>query len=294
MSSNNFTSNIPVGISLSLLEVVCTIIIASLVKFIAGDLSVLMVLFFRYFFCVPLLLITAIKQRKYDALKINSNFGLFVRTLTGIGSFGCLFAALQFIDLSLMTTLLQTMPLFVVLLAPILIKEFVGWSRKFLALFGFIGVIIILDPFEKDWVNFGVIFGVLSPFFGAIMTIFVRRLGKTDHPATTALWYNILSAIVFLLVCLIFDIKWPNFNQTLIILTIIGFVSSLQQICLAYSLKFAPASLLAPLRYVSVPIGILVGVFYFREEISINFFIGTTIIVFCSLMIIKTKQKNNK
>ena len=126
MSSINSTSSIPIGISLSLLEVVCTIIIASLVKFIAGDLSVLMVLFFRYFFCIPLLLITAIKQRKYDAFKINSNFGLFVRTLTGIGSFGCLFAALQFIDLSLMTTLLQTMPLFVVLLAPILIKEFVG------------------------------------------------------------------------------------------------------------------------------------------------------------------------
>ena len=162
-----------------------------------------------------------------------------------------------------------------------------------LAFFIFIGVTIILDPFEKGWVNFGIILGILSPFFGAIMTIFVRRLGKTDHPATTALWYNILSAIIFLLVCLTFDIKWPNFNQTLIILTIIGFVSSLQQICLAYSLKFAPASLLAPLRYVSVPIGILVGVFYFREEVSINFFIGTTIIVFCSLILIKNETKNN-
>ena len=291
MASINSTSSIPIGISLSLLEVVCTIIIASLVKFIAGDLSVLMVLFFRYFFCIPLLLVTAIKQRKYNAFKINSRFGLFVRTLTGIGSFGCLFTALQFIDLSLMTTLLQTMPLFVVLLAPILIKEFVAWSRRFLALFGFIGVIIILDPFEKGWVNFGIILGILSPFFGAIMTIFVRRLGKTDHPATTALWYNILSAIIFLLVCLTFDIKWPNFNQTLIILTVIGFVSSFQQICLAYSLKLAPASLLAPLRYTSVPIGILVGVLYFKEEISINFFIGTTIIVFCSLMIIKNEIK---
>jgi drug/metabolite transporter (DMT)-like permease len=291
MASINSTSSIPIGISLSLLEVVCTIIIASLVKFIAGDLSVLMVLFFRYFFCIPLLLVTAIKQRKYNAFQINSRFGLFVRTLTGIGSFGCLFAALQFIDLSLMTTLLQTMPLFVVLLAPILIKEFVGWSRRFLALFGFIGVTIILDPFEKGWVNFGIILGILSPFFGAIMTIFVRRLGKTDHPATTALWYNILSAIIFLLVCLTFDIKWPNFNQTLIILTVIGFVSSFQQICLAYSLKLAPASLLAPLRYTSVPIGILVGVLYFKEEISINFSIGTTIIVFCSLMIIRNEIK---
>ena len=293
MSSNLTTSNKPLGITLSLLEVICTIIIASLVKLIAGDLSVLMVLFFRYLFCIPLLMITAIQQRKYNALKINSKFGLIIRTLTGIGSFGCLFAALQFIDLSLMTILLQTMPLFVVLLAPIIIKEFVGWFRSFLALFGFIGVMLILNPIEKDWVNFGIVLGIFSPFFGAVMTIFVRRLGKTDHPATTALWYNMFAALIFLLVCLIFEIKWPDFNQTLIILTVIGLVSSLQQICLAYSLKFAPASLLAPLRYVSVPIGILVGVFYFNENLSINFFLGTSIIVFSSLIIIRQETKKN-
>ena len=293
MSLNLTTSNKPLGITLSLLEVICTIIIASLVKLIAGDLSVLMVLFFRYLFCIPLLMITAIKQRKYNALKINSKFGLIIRTLTGIGSFGCLFAALQFIDLSLMTILLQTMPLFVVLLAPIIIKEFVGWFRSFLALFGFIGVMLILNPIEKDWINFGIVLGIFSPFFGAVMTIFVRRLGKTDHPATTALWYNMFAALIFLLVCLIFEIKWPDFNQTLIILTVIGLVSSLQQICLAYSLKFAPASLLAPLRYVSVPIGILVGVFYFNENLSINFFVGTGIIVFSSLIIIIQETKKN-
>lgn len=293
MSLNLTISNKPLGITLSLLEVICTIIIASLVKLIAGDLSVLMVLFFRYLFCIPLLMITAIQQRKYNALKINSKFGLIIRTLTGIGSFGCLFAALQFIDLSLMTILLQTMPLFVVLLAPIIIKEFVGWFRSFLALFGFIGVMLILNPIEKDWINFGIVLGIFSPFFGAVMTIFVRRLGKTDHPATTALWYNMFAALIFLLVCLIFEIKWPDFNQTLIILTVIGLVSSLQQICLAYSLKFAPASLLAPLRYVSVPIGILVGVFYFNENLSINFFAGTGIIVFSSLIIIRQETKKN-
>ena len=293
MSLNLTTSNKPLGITLSLLEVICTIIIASLVKLIAGDLSVLMVLFFRYLFCIPLLMITAIQQRKYNALKINSKFGLIIRTLTGIGSFGCLFASLQFIDLSLMTILLQTMPLFVVLLAPIIIKEFVGWFRSFLALFGFIGVMLILNPIEKDWINFGIVLGIFSPFFGAVMTIFVRRLGKTDHPATTALWYNMFAALIFLLVCLIFEIKWPDFNQTLIILTVIGLVSSLQQICLAYSLKFAPASLLAPLRYVSVPIGILVGVFYFNENLSINFFVGTGIIVFSSLIIIIQETKKN-
>ena len=123
-----------------------------------------------------------------------------------------------------MTTLLQTMPLFVVLLAPIIIHETVSWYRKLLALFGFIGVMLILDPFEEDWFNIGIILGVLSPLFGAIMTIFVRKLGKTDHPTTTALWYNIFGALIFALICIFLNIKWPDLNEILIILVVIGVI----------------------------------------------------------------------
>ena len=140
MSLINNNSNIPLGVSFSITEVICTITIASLVKLIAGDLSVFMVLFFRYLFCIPLLILTAYYQRKSNLFLIESKSGLVIRTITGLGSFGCLFAALQFIDLSLMTTLFQTMPIFITLLAPVFIKEVVGWFRQVIALIGFLGV----------------------------------------------------------------------------------------------------------------------------------------------------------
>ena len=250
-----------------------------------------MVLFFRYLFCIPLLIITAYYQRNSNAFLIKSKSGLAIRTITGLGSFGCLFAALQFVDLSLMTTLLQTMPIFITLLAPIVIKEVVGWFRRIIALIGFLGVLLILDPLKEDWFNFGILLGVLSPFFGALMTLSVRKLGKTDHPATTALWYNIFGAKVFLVICMSIQTKWPDYDQVLIVLIIIGVVSSLQQICLAYSLKLAPASFLAPLRYISVPIGILVGVHLFDETLTSTFYIGTLIIIFSSLIIIRREAQ---
>ena len=291
MKAINKSSNIPLGITLSITEVICTITIACLVKLIAGDLSVFMILFFRYLFCVPLLLLTAIYQRGKHAFDIKSKTGLSIRTITGLGSFGCLFAALQFIDLSLMTILFQTMPLFITLLAPFIIKEVVGWFRRIAAITGFVGVILILNPTNEDWFNYGVLLGVMSPFFGALMTLSVRRLGKTDHPASTALWYNLLGTIVFLLICIFNEVKWPEYNGILLILLIVGIVSSFQQICLAYSLKFAPASLLAPLRYISVPIGIIVGVYFFNETLSTTFFIGTAIIVCSSIIIIRRETK---
>ena len=290
----NKKNNIPIGISLSISEIVCTISIAALVKFIAGELSVFMVLFFRYLFCIPLLFITALYQRRKQAFLIVSKSGLAFRTITGLGSFGCLFAALQFIDLSLMTTLFQTMPIFITLLAPFVIKEVVGWFRRIVALIGFVGVIIILDPFSENWLNFGIILGVFSPIFGALMTLSVRKLGKTDHPTTTALWYNIFGCIFFLIICVFNKVNWPEYNDILFILLLIGLVSSFQQICLAYSLKLAPASLLAPLRYISVPIGIITGVYFFNENLSQTFFIGTAVIILSSLTIIRRETNNKK
>ena len=295
MSLINKKSETSLGISFSIAEVICTITIASIVKFIAIELSVFMILFFRYLFCIPLLLIMSIYQRQSKAFYIVSKSTLAIRTLTGLGSFGCLFAALQYIDISLMTTLLQTMPLFVTLLAPIVIKEVVGWYRKIIVLVGFIGVLLILKPFSEEWKNFGIILGVLSPFFGALMTIYVRKLSLTDHPTTTALWYNIIGTIVFLFICLFNQTEFPKNNILIIFLVLIGIMSSFQQLFLAYSLKMAPVSLLAPLRYISVPIGIVVGVVIFDEVISTTFFLGTVIIVFSSFLIIKreTVKKTN-
>ena len=250
-----------------------------------------MILFFRYLFCIPILFLTAIYQRGKNAFDIKSKSGLSIRTITGLGSFGCLFAALEFIDLSLMTILLQTMPLFVTLLAPFIINEVVGWFRRISVLIGFFGVVLILNPTNENWFNYGVMLGLLSPIFGALMTMSVRRLGKTDHPASTALWYNLLGAIVFLFICVLSEVKWPEYNEILLILLIVGMVSSIQQICLSYSLKFAPASLLAPLRYISVPIGIIVGINFFNETLSSTFFIGTTIVVSSSIIIIRRENQ---
>jgi drug/metabolite transporter (DMT)-like permease len=182
------------------------------------------------------------------------------------------------------------MPIFITLLAPFLIKEVVGWFRRIIAMIGFLGVLIILDPFSENWFHYGVVLGVLSPIFGALMTLSVRKLSETDHPTTTALWYNIFGAFVFLIICILNKVQWPQYNDIFIILLVIGLISSFQQICLAYSLKLAPASLLAPLRYISVPIGILSGVYFFNEELSSTFFIGTSIIIISSLIIIKRES----
>ena len=289
--NSDIALNLPMGVVLSIGEILFTVAIAALVKLISGDISVFMILFFRYFFCIPLLLLTALLQRGRAAFRVESRTNLAIRSAMGLGSFGCLFAALQTIDLSKMTALLQTIPVFVTLLAPFLLGETVGWRRRMAVAIGFIGVVLIIDPSTGNWLNKGVLLGLASPFFGALMLLSLRRLGQTDHPSTTALWYNIIGAAVFFWVSVSLDIAWPDTVYILVLLCLIGVMSSFQQFFLAHSYKLAPASILAPLRYLSVPFGVGASVVFFDEILTPSFFIGTAILISASFFILKRTQK---
>ena len=289
--NSDIALNLPMGVVLSIGEILFTVAIAALVKLISGDISVFMILFFRYFFCIPLLLLTGLLQRGRAAFRVESRTNLAIRSAMGLGSFGCLFAALQTIDLSKMTALLQTIPVFVTLLAPFLLGETVGWRRRMAVAIGFIGVVLIIDPSTGNWLNKGVLLGLASPFFGALMLLSLRRLGQTDHPSTTALWYNIIGAAVFFGVSVSLDIAWPDTADILVLLCLIGVMSSFQQFFLAHSYKLAPASVLAPLRYLSVPFGVGASVIFFDEILTPSFFIGTAILISASFFILKRTQK---
>lgn len=289
--NSDLALNLPMGVVLSIGEILFTVAIAALVKLISGDISVFMILFFRYFFCIPLLLLTALLQRGRAAFRVESRTNLAIRSAMGLGSFGCLFAALQTIDLSKMTALLQTIPVFVTLLAPFLLGETVGWRRRMAVAIGFIGVVLIIDPSTSNWLNRGVLLGLASPFFGALMLLSLRRLGQTDHPSTTALWYNIIGAVLFFGVSVSLDIAWPDTADILVLLCLIGVMSSFQQFFLAHSYKLAPASVLAPLRYLSVPFGVGTSVVFFDEILTPSFFIGTAILISASFFILKRTQK---
>lgn len=281
----------PLGISFSIGEVIFTVGIAAIVKLISNDVSVFTILFFRYLFCLPLLFATAYFQRGRDALQIENKGTLALRSLFGIASFGFLFTALETVELSKMTALLQTIPVFVTLLAPLLIGETVGWRRRIAVMVGFIGVALIIEPSNEGWFHIGILFGIMSPFFGALMLLTLRRLGQSDHPASTALWYNLAGATVFLIISIALGLAWPTSLDVLIVLGAIGIMSSFQQFFLANSYKFAPASTLAPLRYLSVPIGVGLSIIMFDEVITSSFYIGSAVLIAASFFIMKRAEK---
>ena len=74
------------------------------------------------------------------------------------------------------------------------------------------------------------------------------------------------------------------------ILALIGVLSSFQQFFIAFSHRVAPASTLAPLRYLSIPVGILAGILFFGEMMTPQILIGSAVIVGSSIFILRREK----
>ena len=271
--------NYNLGILTAILEIFLSITIAILAKLLASDISVFVILLYRYLFCLPLLVFIGLLQRGLSLLLIDNWRVLTARTTFGILGLATWFLALPLLGIIKTTVLAQLMATFIALLAPILLKEKIGMRGWIAIAFGLLGTLIILRPDLTGWWSYGVFFGLLTPLFAASMNISLRKLGDTDWPITTAIWYNSAGLIVFCLICYTqkYEILF-NFNTSLT-LVFVGLIASFQQLFLAISRAKAPALILAPLSYLMVPLSIIFGIFIFQEQIDLFFLIGSIIIV---------------
>ncbi|MCH1474421.1 MAG: DMT family transporter [Alphaproteobacteria bacterium] len=284
--------NLPVGVSVAVGEIAIMVAVSVLVKLVSADIDTVTVLLFRYLLCLPLLVGTAIWQRGGKALSITAPKTLAIRIVTGLISLACFYAALDLMALSLVTVLFQTLTLFVTFLAPLLLGERVGWRRWSAVIVGFGGTMLLLNPSAAaGWTMAGLLFGLGAPFFGAMMMISLRKLGRRDSPATTAVWHNGCGALIFAGIVVVTGARMPSTSTDLAILVAVGVLSSFQQFGLALSHKLVPASILAPLHYLSIPMGIAAGILMFGEVLTAEIIIGSTIIIASSIFILRRERQ---
>ena len=263
----------------------------AIVKYVATDVSVAIILMFRYIFCLPILIFIGLKLDGFPHFKINNKKILALRSISGL--LGLLFWYLSVIYLAISKALAlgQVMPIFICLLSIIFLGEKVGiyrWSAIFL---GLIGALTIIDPGKDGWANIGLLYIFLGTLFASIMFVSLRKLGPTENPIATAFWYNTFGAVVFTIYCLSF-LSFEEIPENIwFVLLVIGLLASAQQIFMASSHKYASASGLAPIHYANIPIGVFIGILVFNESIGVNFIAGSVLIVSSTLFIIY-REKN--
>ena len=291
MYYSNNEDKVPLGIFTCILEILTLTAIATIVKFASPNISVITILLFRYIFCLPLLIIIGLSQRGTLFLQINKKKTLIARIIIGITGLTSYFIAISLIGIGKTIALGQLVTIFITILAPAMLSEKVEMKRWFAVIIGLIGSIIVIDPEKSGWLNFGIFWGLNSAFFAALLNIYLRKLGNSDKPISTALWYNITGASIFILVFLFSKEELPQNFYTWLILISCGFLSSFQQFFLAFSRSLAPAVILAPFQYLAVPIAYVVGIYAFNENLELNFILGAIIILSATFYLsFKTKE----
>ena len=187
------------------------------------------------------------------------------------------FYAVTVIPLAQVFALEFTSPLWVILLSPFLLGERLTLIRVIAALMGFIGILIVARP-DIGSLHPGILAAASCALFFALTYVFTKRLTRTESIAAIMLYLSGLQ-LIFGLISAGYDgdIALPNITD----LPLLGLVAAcglLAHFCITKALTIAPATIVAPLDFVRLPIIAIAAMIIYNEAIDIWVFVGASII----------------
>lgn len=187
------------------------------------------------------------------------------------------FFALTMIPLAQVFALEFTSPLWVTLLAPLLLRERLTGMRALSVLIGFAGILIVARPGFNE-VNAGVLTAALSAICFASSILFTKRLTRTETVTCILFWLTV-TQLAYGLIATGYDGSialpsvaiWPW-------LALIGCCGIVAHLCLAQALKVAPATVVVPFDFIRLPVIALVGMAVYGEALDPFVFLGALVI----------------
>jgi len=187
------------------------------------------------------------------------------------------FYALAVIPLAQVFAFEFTTPLWVILLSPLLLGERFTTIRLISALMGFIGILVVARP-DIDNLHPGVVAAGACAIFFALTYVSTKRLTRTESISAIMLYLCVLQ-LIFGLISAGFDamIAVPHMVD-LPLLGLLAVCGLLAHFCVTKALTLAPATVVAPLDFVRLPLIAVAAMLIYDESIDIYVFVGAIII----------------
>ncbi|MHA1568595.1 MAG: DMT family transporter, partial [Alphaproteobacteria bacterium] len=171
-------------------------LIGATVKEAGREMPTMMVVFFRSFFGMCLML-PFLARRGVRSLRTRRPLAHIGRIATGsLALFGG-FYALTHLPLATAVAISFTKPLFMIFLAVLFLAERVRWRRWAATAVGFAGVLIIVRP-SAAGVDPTALIAVGAALCVAGSMTLIKKLSATEHPATMLIWFGIGTTLVTL------------------------------------------------------------------------------------------------
>lgn len=173
--------------------------------------------------------------------------------------------------------LLMTSPLFATIGSGLFLKEKVGTARWIATLTGFIGAMIILEPWA-DGFSWATLLPVGAAFFWASYSLMVKKMSAHDSP-TTMVVYLLILITPFNVFLAIPDFTMPSAPMTWVLLGAAGILTALAQWAIAKAYAVADASFVQPFDHAKLPMNVLAGWVVFGWAPPGRLWLGAAIII---------------
>jgi len=188
------------------------------------------------------------------------------------------FYAVSVIPLAQVFALEFTSPIWVILLAPLLLGEKLTRMRGLAVCLGFIGILIVARPSPSTF-NIGLACAAGSAVFFALTNIATKRLTRTESIWSIMFWLTVMQLVLGVIFAgWDMDITLPD-AQSLPFLLIIGCAGLSAHFCITNALSLAPAALVVPIDFARLPFIALLGWLIYGESVEIWLFVGASLIL---------------
>jgi len=249
------------------------------------------VLFMRFFFGMIPIFFLIPRDKIFTFYKTKRPILHAWRACCGALAICALFVALRNLPLADVISLTFTGPLFVTIMSVIFLSEKVGIRRWSAVLVGFIGMLFIIRPAFQE-MNLYYVFPIIFSLGFANVAISIRSLSKTEPNYLIAFYFSLLSLLIGL-GTIVNGWIWPTSYQALLF-AILGLSGGVANLLLTQSYRLADASLVSPIKYLSLVVAIVAGYFIFSEVPKSMTLFGASLIVVSSFIIFRREATLKK
>jgi drug/metabolite transporter (DMT)-like permease len=198
------------------------------------------------------------------------------------------FAAMRHLPIAMVVALGFTAPIFVTALSQPILGERVGAARWLAVLAGFVGAVIVVDPWSASFDPLALL-GLVAAVGWALAQILSRVLTRSESDAAILLFLN-SGLLVGLGTAALFVWTPPRLDDVGVCFVLAVLLLASQWLLLR-AVRMAPIAVVSPFQYLELPIAILGGWLLWREWAGPHVFGGAALIIGSGLLVVMLERR---
>jgi len=267
----------------------------SIAKLLGGVVALSALIFVR--FAMQAVLLLPLVAISGEGFRLPSGILLWtvLRTVLHILGIGMMFSALRYLPLADALAIAFVMPFIMLLLGHFAMGEHVGLHRIVACAVGFVGTLLVIQPNFAE-VGYPALLPLGVAVVFALFMMVTRKIARALDPIKLQAISGVQASVILIMVISILpktfgEVTLQLDGRTWILLAALGLIGTLAHLFMTWSLRFAPASKLAPMQYLEIPFGTAIGWLVFADLPNGLAAVGICITVGAGLYIIIRERR---